>query len=162
MYECTGSPLPSNIDAIVGALLDELFAAAYETTHALCKAKALGKGYALADVVSCIVELVVDLALPAAALAPLMVALAPLMVALELTLVVSIREISKLKMPSAMRLLRINSIRGGRRSFGWGVNSEPRVPGLGRGPRGCPAEGRTRGRSSPTSLPLRLNVFLTS
>ena len=75
MYECTGSPLPSNIDAIVGALLDELFAPAYETTHALCKAKALGKGYALADVVTCIVELV-DLALPAAAFAPLMVALA--------------------------------------------------------------------------------------
>ena len=76
VYECTGSPLPSNIDAIVGALLDELFAPAYETTHALCKAKALGKGYALADVVTCIVELVVDLALPAAAFAPLMVALA--------------------------------------------------------------------------------------
>ena len=37
---------------------------------------ALGKGYALADVVTCIVELVVDLALPAAAFAPLMVALA--------------------------------------------------------------------------------------
>ena len=55
-------------EPIVGALLDEPFAAAYETTHALCKAKALGKGYALADVVTCIVELVVDLALPAAAL----------------------------------------------------------------------------------------------
>mgnify|MGYP007042595449 CR=1 FL=1 len=69
VYECTGSPLSSNIDAIIGVLLDE-------TTHALCKAKALGKGYALADVVTCIVELVVDLALPAAAFAPLMVALA--------------------------------------------------------------------------------------
>ena len=75
VYECTGSPLSSNIDAIIGVLLDEPFAAAYEMTHVLCKAKVLGKGYALADVVTCIVELV-DLALPAAAFAPLMVALA--------------------------------------------------------------------------------------
>ena len=77
MYECTGSLLSSNIDAIIGVLLDEPFAAAYEMTHVLCKAKVLGKGYALADVVTCIVELVVDLALPAAAFAPMaMVALA--------------------------------------------------------------------------------------
>ena len=52
-----------------------------------------------------------------------LVALAPLVVALEFTLVVSIREISKLKMPSAMRLLQINNIRGGRLSFGRRVNS---------------------------------------
>ena len=64
-------------------------------THVLCKAKVLGKGYALADVVTCIVELV-DLALPAAAFAPLMVALADIKY-IEHRRAVSIREISKFK-----------------------------------------------------------------
>ena len=72
VYECTGSPLPDDVDAIVHELLNSTFAQAYHATTKLCREK----GYALSDIITCFVETITCMELPAKALAPLLAELA--------------------------------------------------------------------------------------